>query len=144
MCAILDTNCYGEYGKLKNADFAPVRKWLNKGGKLVYAPTKEFEKSSRNIREWFKVLDNSGKAKMISVKELEVKKKDLLKKQKKNPLKLKSNDEDIIALAMITNVKVLISEDKNLLIDFKNKNIIGGSIYKNKTHEHLLKEDLCP
>ena len=55
---------------------------------------------------------------------------------------LQSDDPHIIALAQVAGVRLLVSGDINLHSDFKQ--IIGGSIYQTREHEHLLKRDLCP
>ena len=50
---------------------------------------------------------------------------------------LKSDDEHVIALAQISGSKILISYDTSLQADFVN--IIRGNVYKNSSHEHLLR-----
>ena len=57
---------------------------------------------------------------------------------------IRSNDPHIIALAIIANVKVLVSNDRRLHEDFKNRNLVGGSVYQTKSHSRLLRKDTCP
>ena len=59
-----------------------------------------------------------------------------------------SNDEHIIALALIANVKVLVSYregDRDLFTDFKNRELVGGKVYTRKAHARgMLTKDTCP
>ena len=59
-----------------------------------------------------------------------------------------SNDEHIIALAIIAGVKVLVSYregDRDLFADFKNRQLVGGKVYTRKAHaQRMLKKDTCP
>ena len=58
---------------------------------------------------------------------------------------IKSNDEHIIALALVADVKVLVSYkegDQDLFKDFKN--LVRGKVYTKKQHKHLLTKDTCP
>ena len=70
-----------------------------------------------------------------------VDKEQVLKAETKLP-KLQSDDPHIIALAKVANVRLLVSDDKNLHKDFKA--IIRGSIYQNSSHAGLLTKHLCP
>ncbi|MDE0637093.1 MAG: hypothetical protein OXI43_14745 [Candidatus Poribacteria bacterium] len=69
--------------------------------------------------------------------------------EKANELKdrIRSDDEHIIALALIADVKVLLSRregDRDLIIDFKNRDLVQGKVYTRKAHEHMLTKDTCP
>jgi len=58
---------------------------------------------------------------------------------------IESNDEHIIALALIAGVKVLVSYkegDKDLIKDFKH--LVRGKVYTRKAQKHLLTKDTCP
>ena len=58
-----------------------------------------------------------------------------------------SNDAHIIALAIVSGVKVLVSYregDRDLFADFKNRQLVGGKVYTRKSHEHMLTKDTCP
>ena len=58
-----------------------------------------------------------------------------------------SNDEHIIALALIADVKVLISYregDRDLFTDFKNRDLVRGKVYTRKSHARMLIKDTCP
>ena len=58
--------------------------------------------------------------------------------------KIKSNDEHIIALAIVTTAKLLLSKDKKLCMDFKNPDLVGGNVYKLAQAKKLLTPDACP
>ncbi len=140
MCIILDANCFHKLLDPENQDMLPVRKWLdNKNGKIVFSPTKKFEEEwmKGKMEKQLKTWRSKGKIKLADKTKVDKKSNELQRK-------IKSNDPHIIALAMVAGVKVLISEDQNLHEDFKNKSLVGGSIYQNKDHEHLLRADLCP
>ena len=93
----------------------------------------ELERAPR-VRSRFAQYRRAGKLKDFSMEAVE---------QEKNRLpKLHSNDPDIIALARVSGVNVLVSNDTNLHADFKS--IIKGKIYQTKSHRRLLRKDLCP
>lgn len=138
MCLILDADRYGDFLDPGNTDMEPVRNWLKKNnGKIVYAATEKMQDELsrfQSMKRLFSEYRQAGRLKLFDkekVKEEENKVRDLL-----------SNDKHIIALAMVSGVKLLISGDKKLQEDFKK--IVRGKIYKNKSHKHLLRQDTCP
>ena len=144
MCLILDTNKYGDFLNPDNANMEPVRKWLSRGGKIAYSPTKKFEDElnslNSTIRARFDIHKEAGEIKLFDKKCVE-------DRQRKLPGKLprlKSDDPHIIALAIVAKVKLLVSGDKKLHDDFKNHPSIKGKVYQNQDHEKLLTPDLCP
>ena len=64
-------------------------------------------------------------------------------KNKPNYPAILSDDLDIIALAKAANVKVLVTNDKTLMKDFKN-HVNGGKIYQIENYNHLLPKNGCP
>ena len=83
-------------------------------------------------------LRKAGKIKLVSSQ---------VTQQKEDELKGKitSNDEHIIALAIIADVKILISGgDAKLIKDFKNRALVSGKVYLKKQHSRLLTKDTCP
>ena len=135
MCLILDANRYGDFLNPDNEDMKPVREWLRiKNGKIAYSPTQKFRKElSEAIWKQFVEYREKGKLKLIN--------KEIVQSKQKTLPNLKSDDHHIIALALAANVKLLVSADEDLHEDFKQ--IVGGKIYQNKTHERLLTRDLC-
>ena len=138
MCLILDTNRYGLFLDPNNEDMEPVREWIDKkNGKIAYAPIgkmrDELEKYPK-MRRQFEQYRRADKLKNIPVEIIE---------ERKNRLPpLRSDDPDIIALAQVSEVKLLISDDENLHADFKT--IVRGKIYQTRSHKRLLRNDLCP
>lgn len=142
MCVIVDTNTFSKFKDQANEDMVPVWKWLNnRNGKIVYANTKKFED------EWEKggmihlrdQMMRAGQLKLVSegVQEMA----DELKGE------ITSNDEHIIALALIAGVKVLVSYregDRDLFTDFKSREFVGGKVYTRKSHARMLTKDTCP
>lgn len=134
MCLILDTNKYGDFFKQKQ-DMEPVRKWLDRKGKIAYSPTRKFEKElTRDMKSELHTYRESGKMKFF-------KPEDVQNVQDKLS-GLESDDPHIIALAKVAKVRLLVSGDQDLHKDFKK--IVKGSVYQNKSHKKLLKNDLCP
>ena len=140
MCAILDANMFGEFKNQSNEDMQPVWNWLEqKNGKIAYTNTRKFEEEWERggLTDLIQQLQRTGKLKEIPARDV---------RQKENELKgqIESDDEHIIALAMVANVKVLVSKDEKLHRDFKNRNLVGGKVYQTASHKHLLTRDTCP
>ena len=136
MCLILDASKYGDFLNPDNKDMHPVKKWVEKKGKIVYSPTQKFESElTGKIRTQFEHYTEAGKIKRIDKK--------LVEDQQNNLPKLKSNDPHIIALAKVAKVRLLVTGDKNLSKDFKSI-IPKGKVYQNKTHALLLTNASCP
>ena len=138
MCLILDTNKYGDFLAPGNQDMEPVRSWMKtKNGKIAYSPTEKMERELKKhgkMREQFDRYRDAQKLKLIPPNEVE---------QAMNSLQgLQSDDPDIIALAQVSGVKLLVSNDENLHADFKA--IARGKIYQTSAHKRLLRNDLCP
>ncbi len=141
MCLILDANKYGDFLNKDNKDMQPVKKWLEKNGKLVYAPTEKFghewqavDPLERQLTEWRR----AGKMKMADTNKVN-------EEEQRLQGRLSSNDGHIIALARVANVKLLVSNDQDLHQDFTNCKLVkGGKVYQDRRHKHLLRPDTCP
>ena len=140
MCIILDANMLGKFKKRADEDMGPVWHWLSKEhSKIAYSTTEKFK------NEWTKgggdnilrELERSKKLKSVSHEYV-------LEIQKELEGKIESNDSHIIALAIVAKAKRLVSSDRDLCADFKNSNLVGGKVYQNKTHAHLLRRYHCP
>lgn len=140
MCVILDVNLIGRFKKDPvDEDMKPVHQWLErKNGKIVYSDTDKFRK------EWDRgggytlrrQLQRRDKLKLVSAQDVQ-EKNDEIKGE------IKSDDPHIIALALIVEVKVLVSKDNKLIADYK-VHVSQGKVYKTKSHSHLLTKDTCP
>lgn len=138
MCAILDANTFSKFKDSSNEDMIPVWKWLEKkNGKIVYANVKKFEE------EWYKGGMDSIRDQLVRSGQLKLVSQDINDKEKEVEGVIKSDDPHIIALAVIGEVKVLISEDRKLIQDFK-EHVSHGKVYKTKGHKRLLTKDTCP
>ena len=138
MCLILDTNRYGLFLDPNNEDMKPVRKWVDdKSGKIAYSPVGKMKielERSPNVRSRFEQYSRAGKLRTFPVEAVE-------QQRERLPI-LRSDDPDIIALAQVSGVKLLVSNDENLHADFKT--IIKGKIYQTRAHKRLLRNNLCP
>ena len=138
MCLILDTNRYGLFLNPNNEDMKPVRNWVDKkNGKIAYAPIGKMRDELAKypkMRRQFEQYRRAGKLKNFLVEAIEQRKESLPS--------LRSDDPDIIALAQVSGVRLLVSNDKNLHADFKT--IVRGKIYQTRSHKRLLRNDLCP
>lgn len=135
MCIILDTNKYGDFLDHENKDMQPIREWIKRKGKIAYSPTPTFERElSAGMRMQFSVYDEAGKMKNFSIEEV--------KNEENNLPELESDDPHIIALALVSGVRVLVSMDRDLHTDFKG--VVGGKVYQTKSHRRMLRNDTCP
>ena len=142
MCIVLDANMFGEFRDPANENMEPVWNWLRKkNGKIAYSNTKKFEEEWERggVTNLIKLLRQSGQLKEILPQGVEAKENELNRTGA-----IRSDDPHIIALAIIANVKVLVSNDKTLHEDFKNRNLVGGRVYQTKSHSCLLRKDMCP
>ena len=141
MCIILDTNMISNVlGENPLEDMQPVTAWLfSSKGSLLYSEVGK-------LKEEYSHVLRKRKTKQLRRFALKIiPPHDVLSEKKKLP-PLKSDDQDIIALALAAKpkAKLLISNDDNLIADFKNKKIVGGSVYRYKKHQHLLHDNPCP
>ena len=138
MCIVLDANLFGNFDDPHNEDMKPVHRWLdNRNGKIVYSDTQKLQREWKSGRGTHRLtsLRQSGQLKLVS-------KKDVEERESVLRGKIQSDDEHIIALALVARVTVLVSSDQALHQDFKN--LVGGSVYQTKSHVHLLARDTCP
>lgn len=142
MCIILDANCFSKLVDHTNDDMKPVRDWLEKrNGRIIYSDTHKFKQEWQGREKTYllNIWGFVGKLKRVDRQQVEAEANRL-----KSTRTLNSNDEHIIALARVTEVKVLVSDDKKLHKDFKNRNLVGGKVYQQARHRHLLRSDMCP
>ena len=142
MCIVVDANMFSAFKDTTNEDMEPVWNWLRqKNGKIAYSNTKKFEDEWERggVTGLIKLLRQSGQLKEIPPQEVEAKESELNRTGT-----IRSNDPHIIALALMANVKVLVSNDRRLHEDFKNRDLAGGSVYQTKSHSRLLRKDTCP
>ncbi|MCY4568286.1 MAG: hypothetical protein OXD49_08260 [Candidatus Poribacteria bacterium] len=144
MCIIVDTNTFHKFKNPDDEDMEPVWTWLEKrDGKIAYSDIEKLEEEWDNggMQNLRNRLRQRGKLKIVSPRDVQ---------EKANELKdeIASNDEHIIALAIVSGVKVLVSYregDSDLFTDFKNRQLVGGKVYTRKAHaRRMLTKDTCP
>ncbi len=154
MCAILDVNCIGEVFNPHHHTKAGEQfyKWLEKRGMLVIGGSQFQSELSHNtiFSKWEAETKRSGKRR---VRRIDASKIDEITKFLSNSSSCESNDSHIIALAQISNARLLFSRDIALQNDFKNPDLIKnprGKIYSlgespnaTKNRNRLLAETDC-
>ncbi|NQT39223.1 MAG: hypothetical protein HQ581_17120 [Planctomycetes bacterium] len=131
MALIIDANKVADY--LNDTDDPPnrvIHDWVNnRGGKLVFG--------GRQLQEWYKinkarryvrVLLQAGRAFRYATEEVDNKEAEV-----ESTGLCRSDDPHVIALACISGVRVLYSEDKALCDDFRDTELVPqprGKIYR--------------
>ncbi len=137
MCSVFDVSMYGEFKDPENVDMKPVHDWLSKKGKFMYAPTEKMKREWRDLLKLEIMRDYMKNHRIIKID------KDAVESKQKNLTGLESNDEHLIALALVGGAKLLFSHDTKLHRDFKKK--VRGDVYQTKKdHAHLLRKHTCP
>lgn len=144
MCIIIDVNivkdiltgtalCFSNIHDSLTSSKRPSRVIMNIGGRL----RREYLRVD-SISRLLVQLKAAGRARFVPDNDVDKIETEL----KKNP-SIKSNDHHIIALALASKARILCTAEKHTLIeDFTNPKILNprGKIYKNKTHNKLLRE----
>ena len=139
MCIVLDASKFGKFQKRVDENMKPVRDWVLYGnGKIAYSPTKELKREwDKGAPRLWKRLQRSAKLKLVSKKRVQITQDEL-------EGKILSNDAHIIALAIVAEVKLLVSHDNDLCCDFSNPDLVGGEVYQTKDDQDKLTEVFCP
>ncbi len=136
MCVILDACMYSDFCDPQNHHMKPLRKWIDKNGKIAYSATKKFESElPERMKGIFASYREAGKLKLVN--------KGAVMRIQNSLTGLRSNDPHIIALAKVAEVNLLVSSDKKLQRDFHTF-IKNGKVYQKKSHERLLYKRSCP
>ena len=153
MCAIVDVSAAFEvFGSRQTDAGRKFRDWLDNGsGQLVVGGKvlKEL-KQNGNFRRWFQeARRSSGRVRQFraaTVREQE---------ERLDRGLMRSNDQHVVALALVSGARLLYTNDQDLIDDFKNPKIVArphGKIYTTKesngeitaAHKRLLAaRDLC-
>ena len=135
MCIIVDANC-AHLLKADNCDGVPVLNCLLRGkGRLFVSTTLLKELNLTHLGKTILILQQAGKITRAD---------DAICTAKAEELKLanvlKSNDAHVVALTIITSCPIVVSRDKPLHKDLRNRDLLGKqcSIYQNAKHAHLL------
>lgn len=140
MCLILDANCLHKVFPSTDEEFLPVKNAITSGSaKLVYGGAKLLEEYMRVATAWRMIvaLDRAGRTRKVNDSEVDSKESEL-----KVAGQLQSDDPHVIALAMVSGVRLLCSHDTNLHADFTNPNLLRprGSVYQYASHKHLIRQ----
>ena len=135
---IVDANVLGMFLlQRKNPDTAPIHEWLQRGwGSIVYSTGGQFETDivARN-RERLAGLVRAGRARLIPWKRV--------RPHEAEFGNIRSNDPHVLALARAASVGLLYTRDGRLRRDFRDEQIIGGMIYRDRRDAGLLTEEAC-
>jgi hypothetical protein len=140
MCLILDTDIIHKVFPNPAEDFEPVHEALTSGkAKLVYGGElgREYQRMVQ-FRRFLLRLDQQGVAKKFPDTIVDAKAENLRQEGR-----CQSNDPHILALAIVSGVRLLCSEDEALGSDFTNPRILAaprGNVYKRAGHAHLIRE----
>ena len=157
MCAIVDANAVSEvFGSSLPPAGEKFLEWLKKGsGRLMVGGKllEELEGSSEGFRKEAQQLLLAGKMSIVNKSEV-----DARTEQIQSEGAIRSDDPHVLALAQVSGARLLYSNDKDLLDDFRDKKLIDnplGKVYStdkkknpNKefrsAHKKLLgRRDLC-
>ena len=117
----------------------PVRDWMStKNGKIAYSSIGNIKKELRRTRR----MDTKFKEYRRAGKIINYPRQTVAEEKAKLPI-YKSDDPDVLALALASKVTLLVANDKDLQDDFE-RIIPGGKIYRTKNDAEFLRRDLCP
>ena len=144
MCMIIDTNLINEFlKKPDHEDMAPIHDWVNRSGRIVYSTGDKFSSELQlSARKELTRYAQEGKAKFIPAERVAEEATNL----RKNMSEIKSDDQHVLALARLSQTRLLCTSDQKLMADFRNHEIIRaprGRVYQNKQHQNLLKTSTC-
>ena len=150
MCAIVDNNVVHEvFGNRPPEAGKYFRHWLGgrNGRMVVGGRLLEELKGNSGFREWFRQNELSGHLRQVKRSRVEA------EEQKVRQANLcRSDDEHVVALALVSGARLLYTNDGDLIKDFKNRQIIaGGKVYTTdqvdrvtSAHKRLLTaRDIC-
>lgn len=150
MCAIVDANvAHQVFGEDRPPAGERFFDWLSgRRGQLVVGGRLR-EELGRNASKWLKTASLYGRVRSVIDEDVNGRAEAL----RRNNI-CTSNDEHVIALALVSGTRLLYTNDKALIEDFKNRDIVAGprgKIYTTarndrftEVHRQLLAEpDLC-
>jgi len=139
MCLIIDANVVHKIFPEPTADFAPVHKAVVGGrARIVYGGelTREYQQM-RHFHRLLLRLDQQGGARQVADSEVDAETARL-----HDAGLCASDDQHIVALARVSRVRLLCSEDDALTTDFRNPALLShprGSVYRRASHAHLIR-----
>lgn len=142
MCLIVDANCAANLVN-GHAEAIAVSTWLKKrSSKLVVGGTKLAKEYSRlaKFTALLATLSSRGQVQFSPNDQVDARERVL-----KQSNVLDSDDEHIIALAIVSGSRTLYSHDGELHGDFGSTVVLSprGRVYQNCAHAHLLQASAC-
>lgn len=143
MCIIVDANRLGAFlADPPGVDAAPLRAWLNRGGRIVYSTGGAFAREvGRPTRDRLLTYVRAGRARLIPADRFA----DDEHRLRADP-DLRSDDPHVLALAREAGVRLLHTGDADLTADFKNRKFIDrprGKVYSSAANARLLATTRC-
>ena len=144
MCIIVDANCLGEFlSDPATENAAPIRNWMTKrGGLIVYSTGGAFETEvGHRQRRRLDIYVRAGQARVVPASQFAADERALRARTDR-----RSNDPHVLALARATGVRLLYTNDDDLVEDFKNKKFIDqprGKVYSSAANARLLARAAC-
>lgn len=153
MCAIIDHSVTFEvFGRKQTGAGVQFRKWLDDGGGKLVVGGKNLEELTENgnFRRWFLEERRVGRRVLQIKNEIISECQEILIRDGL----FRSDDEHVLALALVSGARLLYTNDRDLKRDFVNDKIVtdpGGKVYttlggKEFTGEHrklLETENIC-
>jgi hypothetical protein len=140
VCIIVDANCGSEFSPV-GSDAAPIYNWVMKSnGQIAIGGTLKRELLGCKFRDIYQTLLLAGR-----IREFDGGAVDQLAAEYAKDQRLKSDDPHIIALAHLSNARLLFSRDRNLHRDFTSAKLLPaprGKVYQRncRAHVRLLKD----
>lgn len=148
MCIIIDANRAGDFCLNEKPYIKTLRSWVNRGGKIVAGGKLETE-LFHNKKMRVLILEWTRNGTLVRISKDEVK---AIEDQIKD--KCVSDDPHVVALAIKTRAQIVVTEDRKLIQDLRNKQLVKKRrrIYKENTaspmrvdrQETLLQNSNCP
>jgi predicted nucleic acid-binding protein len=138
MCLIVDTNVARAFFCGSALHYREILEAVLKGRCCIYYGgelRREYAQSSAILTQVL-MLDRAGRAKVLPDKDI-----DALADVLRNANACKSDDSHVIALAQLSNCRLLCTNDQLLEQDFTDRHLLAkprGKIYKNPSHRSLI------
>jgi hypothetical protein len=140
VCAIIDANQFSlAFSAPPDSRYVPLLRWLlDGGGALAYGGTKYASElgAHANAVAFFAERFRAGRAVRIPNDAVDAKTASLASQGQ-----CESNDEHIIALALLSGARTICTQDEALTRDVRNPTLLSdprGRVYRTAAHSHLL------
>ena len=140
MCLIVDTSVASAFFCAKAAHYDEILDAVIQGRCCIYYGgdlRREYEESNAILMQVL-ALDRAGRAKVLPDKEI-----DALSETLKDANACRSDDPHVIALAIVSNCRLLCTNDELLEQDFTDRRLLAkprGNVYKNVSHRNLIRK----